>query len=144
MQLKGTGIPHRKPQALVTTLRQAGGFAAISRWLSASDANPTAYKPAVKPAPDTESSHAPLWTTDKTIQLHPKDAVAYMNHDRAIERDPRLALAYANRGWARLLLGDGLGAEKDFNNCFELDDALRGKFEPLITKQRRLLAEKQR
>jgi hypothetical protein len=37
VQLKLTGIPHREPQARVTTLRQAGGFAAISRWLSASD-----------------------------------------------------------------------------------------------------------
>ena len=37
MQLELTGIPHREPQALVTTIRQAGGFAAISRWLSASD-----------------------------------------------------------------------------------------------------------
>jgi tetratricopeptide (TPR) repeat protein len=66
------------------------------------------------------------------------------DYDRAIELDPRYALAYANRGWARLLLGDGLGAEKDFKKCFELDDALRIKFEPLISKQRRLLAEKQR
>jgi tetratricopeptide (TPR) repeat protein len=67
-----------------------------------------------------------------------------VDHDRAIELDPRLALAYANRGWARLLLGDGLDAEKDFNKCFELDDALRIKFEPLINKERSLLAEKQR
>ena len=37
MQLKVAGIPHRKSQALVTTLIQAGGFAAINRWLSASD-----------------------------------------------------------------------------------------------------------
>ena len=37
VQLKLTDIPHREPQALVTTIRQAAGFAAISRWLSASD-----------------------------------------------------------------------------------------------------------
>jgi hypothetical protein len=37
VQLKLTGIPHRQPQALVTAIRPAGGFAAISRWLSASD-----------------------------------------------------------------------------------------------------------
>jgi len=37
VQLRVAGIPHRESQALVTTLRQAGGFAAISRWLSASD-----------------------------------------------------------------------------------------------------------
>jgi hypothetical protein len=37
VQSKVAGIPHRESQALVTTIRQAGGFAAISRWLSASD-----------------------------------------------------------------------------------------------------------
>ncbi len=37
MQLRLMGIPHREAQARVTTIRQAGGFAAISRWLSASD-----------------------------------------------------------------------------------------------------------
>ena len=37
VQLKVAGIPHRESQALVTTIRQAGGFAAVSRWLSASD-----------------------------------------------------------------------------------------------------------
>ena len=37
VRLKVTGIPHRESQALVTTIRQAGGFAAISWWLSASD-----------------------------------------------------------------------------------------------------------
>ncbi len=37
MQLEVAGISHRESQALVTTMRQAGGLAAISRWLSASD-----------------------------------------------------------------------------------------------------------
>ena len=61
------------------------------------------------------------------------------DQDRAIELDPRLALAYANRGWARLLLGDELSSEKDFERSFELDETLRIRFEPRINKQRRQL-----
>ncbi|MGH9426058.1 MAG: tetratricopeptide repeat protein, partial [Terriglobia bacterium] len=65
-------------------------------------------------------------------------------YDRAIELNPKLALAYANRGWACLRLGNELEAGKDFERCFELNDALRIRFEPLINNQRRQLAEKQR
>jgi hypothetical protein len=37
VQVKVRAAPHGQSQALVTTIRQAGGFAAISPWLSASD-----------------------------------------------------------------------------------------------------------
>jgi tetratricopeptide (TPR) repeat protein len=66
---------------------------------------------------------------------------ALPDYDRAIEVDPSLALAYANRGWARLRQGDKLGADKDFEQCFKLDEGLRAKFEALVDKRKRRLAE---
>jgi hypothetical protein len=57
--------------------------------------------------------------------------------DRAIELDPGRALAYANRGWARLLLGDKPGGDKDFEQCFKLDPALRVNLEGLVNQTRK-------
>jgi Tfp pilus assembly protein PilF len=66
---------------------------------------------------------------------------ALPDYDRAIEADPSLAVAYTNRGWARLRQGDKLGADKDFERCFKLDEELRVKFEALVDKRKGRLAE---
>jgi tetratricopeptide (TPR) repeat protein len=50
---------------------------------------------------------------------------AIADYDRAIELDPRLALAYASRGLTRLLQGKTVDAEKDFARCLDLDASLK-------------------
>jgi Flp pilus assembly protein TadD len=58
---------------------------------------------------------------------------------RAVELDPHLALAYANRGLARLRRGEDYTAKKDFRLCLKLDLKLKQEIEALS-----VVAKKQR
>jgi len=68
---------------------------------------------------------------------------AIADFDKAIQLDPRLALAYANRGLIRLLEGKTVEAEKDFAQCVNLDASLKLFVEERIRDVKRQLASKQ-
>ena len=57
---------------------------------------------------------------------------------RAIELDPDLAFAYANRGLALLLQGKDSEAQKDFERCFELKPELKSELDGRIQKAKQL------
>ena len=61
---------------------------------------------------------------------------AISDFTRAIELDPNLAVAYGNRGLARLGLGQEAEAEKDFARCLKLDSSLRSDLEQRIQTEK--------
>jgi tetratricopeptide (TPR) repeat protein len=54
--------------------------------------------------------------------------------NRAIELDPRYALAYGNRGLALLRLGKDAEAEKDFERALALGPGLKAELESSVEK----------
>lgn len=61
---------------------------------------------------------------------------AIRDFDRAIELDPRLARAYANRGLARLRRGEEVMAAKDFERCLEVDPTMQAELDEHIKRVR--------
>jgi tetratricopeptide (TPR) repeat protein len=59
---------------------------------------------------------------------------AWGDYSRAIEIDPGLAAAYANRGLVHLIQGKRADAEKDFVQCLKLDNRLRPALQKSITE----------
>jgi tetratricopeptide (TPR) repeat protein len=54
------------------------------------------------------------------------------DYNKAIAAKPDLALAYANRAFALLLLGRLEEAEKDLDRCFRFDSSLKTKLDRRI------------
>jgi tetratricopeptide (TPR) repeat protein len=65
-----------------------------------------------------------------------KEAIADFN--RAIELNPRLAPAYGNRGFVRLLQGEDAKAQEDFDRCIKLDPALKARLDQWTEAVRQL------
>ena len=55
-----------------------------------------------------------------------------IEYNRAIELNPELALAYANRGLMLLQQGKDLQAEQDISRALALDPSLKGDFDQKI------------
>lgn len=62
--------------------------------------------------------------------------------DKAIELDPQLPEAHANRGLTLLQKGNDAQAEKDFARCLELNPMLRLQLEQKIARTKALRTAK--
>jgi len=62
--------------------------------------------------------------------------------NRAIEINPRLALAYLNRGVVHLLQGETVEGEKDFQESLRLDPELKPTLEQSMKTVGELLKKK--
>jgi Tfp pilus assembly protein PilF len=58
--------------------------------------------------------------------------IAFADFNKAVEADPKDALALGYRGLAYLLQNKDADAQKDFDQCFKLDGSLKAKFDPMI------------
>lgn len=70
-------------------------------------------------------------------------AGAVTDYNKAIESNPRAALAYANRGLAQMVQGKHAAAKKDFVECLKLDVRLRPALESRIKQTERWLNSRQ-
>jgi len=67
---------------------------------------------------------------------------AISDFDRAIQLDPKLAIAYGDRGIAHLYKGREVAAQSDFDSCLALDPALKNELQTLIQIARAYLASR--
>ena len=68
---------------------------------------------------------------------------AIADFTKAIELDPNLALAYASRGFIRMIQGKTFEAEKDFAQCLKLDAGLKTFVQEAMRDVKRQIAAPQ-
>lgn len=129
--------------------------AACPRLLALSDLSAAQNSPAATAASYLERGNA--WfvrgeiescVRDQLLQsrAHParmrRRALAVADFDRVIEREPRRANAYCNRGLVKLRPDDEAGAERDFAQCLALDPELQDWLAKLIKDVRQQFARR--
>jgi tetratricopeptide (TPR) repeat protein len=67
---------------------------------------------------------------------------AIIDFDRALELDPKLAVAYTNRGLAWLLQGKDDKAQKDFEQCLLIKPDLKAELEKRIELAKEVRSKK--
>jgi tetratricopeptide (TPR) repeat protein len=67
---------------------------------------------------------------------------ALADYDQALAIDPRLTMAYLNRGITRLLQGQEAEAQRDFDQCLKLDARMKPELDARIKEARQRRASK--